>query len=105
MERILIGEDNVVYWLRLKDNTTGEYVDNATLRMTLKDGEGNAISGASNLTLAYIPGSNGDYRGTISASVAGTLINGVTYYLEVTATGGGTGFRRIPLLAAYHGAG
>jgi hypothetical protein len=104
VDRIHIGEDNVVEWLRLRNNITEAYVNTATVRATLKDSTGEIIAGAWAVVLSYVAGSNGDYRGTISAAATSGLTDGGTYYLEVTATGDGTGFRRMQVTATYHGA-
>ena len=104
MDRIFIGEDNVVEWLRLRNNVTEEYVTTATVRATLKDSAGANVAGAVAVALRYVADSDGDYQGTISAAATSGMTDGATYYLEVTATGDGTGFRHMAVIAAYHGA-
>lgn len=69
---------------RVYNVSTEAYINNATVTMTLKDLSLNAVSGASNLSLTYVTGSNGKYQGTIPSTV--TLTDGATYYLDITIT-------------------
>jgi hypothetical protein len=109
--KLYIGEDNMVFWgdpdvpgSGLYDNHLGQFVNDATLTFTLKDSGGSAVSGASAISMIYVTGSKGCYRGVLEDGVS--LTENATYYLEITATGSGdrVGFRRITYTAVYHGA-
>ena len=68
--------------------STGAYVNDASVTMTLKDANGDAVSGASSLSLTYVTDSNGRYQGTIPYTVS--LTAGAVYTLEITGTSGST---------------
>lgn len=82
-------------------DSDGEYIDNATCSVTLKDAEGTVVTGASGLSMAYITDSDGDYLGVLPSTLSLTVDD--TYYLEVTATSDdvGVGFWRVELVAKY----
>jgi len=109
--QLFIGEDNIIFWgdrhvpySGLYDNSTESFVNDATVTATLKDSAGSAVSGASNISLSYVSGTNGVYEGVLEDGVS--LTENSTYYLEITATASNdrVGFRRIKYTAAYHGA-
>ena len=108
---LYIGEDNVVFWgdtdipgSGLYDTVTKSFVNDATMTFTLKNSAGSAVSGASAVSMTYVTGSQGCYRGVLEDGVS--LTENSTYYLEITATGSSDriGFRRIEYTARYHGA-
>ena len=68
--------------------STGAYVNDASATMTLKNSAGDAVAGASSLSLTYVSDSNGRYQGTLPSSL--TLTAGAVYTLEITATSGST---------------
>ncbi len=78
--------DTLIRWDEMKDERTGNYVNNATVRMTLEDDGGNNVSGAVNLPMAYVAGSNGRYHGTVNHTISLTI--GREYVLVLTATSG-----------------
>lgn len=109
--QLFIGEDNIVFWgdrhiqnSGLYDNSLEAFINDATVTFTLKDSNGSAVSGASNISMSYVTGSKGVYEGTLEDGVS--LTENSTYYLEITATASGdrVGFRRIQFTAQYHGA-
>lgn len=78
-------------WGGLEDSA-GDYVNNATMTMTLRDSNGDAVAGMENVTVAYVSGSNGRYEGTIPSTI--DVMVGSEYTLEVTAYYGvSDGFR------------
>lgn len=98
-----VGEDNLIEWLSMQDAADDSYINDATVTATLKDPAGAAVTNASNISLSYVAGSNGDYQGVIPENAA--LVRRKEYFLEVTAVSAGrNGFRRIRCLADYHGA-
>jgi hypothetical protein len=81
---------NVIEVIGLRDRTTGEYVDDATVLATLYDALNNPVAGATNLTLTLVAGTIGSrimYRGSWPSTVALTL--DASYTLKVTPTAPG----------------
>ena len=68
--------------------STGAYVNDASVVMTLKDSSGSAVTGATSLALSYVTDSNARYQGTIPNTVS--LTAGAVYTLEITGTSGST---------------
>jgi len=102
MITVFISTDNVIEWKGLQRVTDDKWVKNATVTFTLKDTDGNAITGADGVSMPYLAGSDGTYQGTLPSTVS--LTEGASYYLEVTATSSsGNGFRRIQCVARYRG--
>lgn len=84
---IYVSNDNLVQNpTPMRRSSTGAYVNDATVTMTLKDSTGSGVSGASSLTLGYVADSNGLYQGTIPYTVS--LTAGAVYTLEITGTSG-----------------
>ncbi len=75
----------------------GAYLNAATVTVTLKDEAGNAVTGAENVTMDYVSGSNGEYLGKLPHTIA--LVDNDQYIAEVTADAGavGTGFWEVPV--------
>jgi hypothetical protein len=71
----------------LKDKATGNFLDAATATATLIDQRGNPDPVLNGITLSYLPGSDGDYQGTVPATFAASLGGG--YKLLVTAVQSG----------------
>lgn len=108
---LYISEDNVVFWgdpevpgSGLYDTVAKSYVNDATMTFTLKNSAGSAVSGASGVSMSYVTGTRGCYRGVLEDGVS--LTENSTYYLEITATASSDriGFRRMTYVAQYHGA-
>lgn len=100
---LYIGCDNLVSWSRPVDA-----VDNTSIgsdgvgSVTVKDADGNAVTGATDLAASYEAGPPEKYHATIPNTV--DLVDGETYYVEFTLSDGdGTphGFKRRTVLAAY----
>lgn len=68
-------------------SSTGAYINDATVVMTLKDSTGAAVSGATGLSLTYVTDSNGLYQGTLPYTLS--LTSGEGYTLEITGTKSG----------------
>jgi len=67
---IYIGSDNLFVVRGVKNSSNGEYINDATVELTLQDADGNDISGQTwPLTLTYIAASNGEYQGTIENTI------------------------------------
>lgn len=77
--------DTLIRWDEMKNALTDEYVNDATVKMTLIDEDNENVSGAVDRPLANVA-SNGRYDGTIPNEV--DLTNGAEYVLEIVATRG-----------------
>lgn len=82
---IFIDTDNLVTLSGLTDSTTGEYINDATVSMTLEDSDG--ITVAADIPLTYTAESDGEYTGILANTVE--MVAGDYYYLYVTATSEG----------------
>ena len=99
MQILYVGEDNLVQWLGMTSSVDGSYINDATVAGVLKRQSGEIV--ADGITLAYVAGSNGDYRGEIDQSI--TLVHNARYTLELSAESQSReGFRRIECQAFYH---
>lgn len=87
--------DNLVRLDKLRNASTDAYVNTATVTFTLreKDDALTAVSGATNISMAYVAGSNGRYEGILQDSVV--MVADREYWLDVTAIDGASKlFRR-----------
>ena len=88
--QLIIGADNLITIDKLivPNSNPPQYVNNASITWTLKDGNGNLVSGGSG-SYTYVIGSNGEYQTVIPAAVSTILLAGSAYTLasNVTATG------------------
>ena len=72
--------DNNVWIEGLLDDITRTFVNDSTMTVTLQDANGLPISGATSLSMTYLPSSNGRYYATVPGTIAnrepeqGTLI-------------------------------
>lgn len=86
--KLYIANDHVLELNGLKDAVTGSYINSATVTAVLKDQVGNQVPGQTwPLTLSYVSGSNGIYRGTLENTLS--LTPGVRYVAEITVSGAG----------------
>jgi len=81
------GSDTTIEVTELRNGVTGEYLDAATVTVTLKDADDVEVSGASwPLSMAYVTGSNGKYRANLPAALA--LTKRARYTAHVSADAG-----------------
>ena len=80
---IAFASDNLVSLSSLYDTVASSYINNATVSGVLTDYTGATVT---TVSLSYVSASNGNYRGTLPASVTATLTIGPIYYLTVSAT-------------------
>ncbi len=81
---IYVGNDNPVTFEGVQD-ADGNFVSNAAVTMTLAHPDSPSVNLlGSAVTLSYVTGSNGRYRGVIQSTVL--LTAGVTYELIISAT-------------------
>jgi len=87
VESLYIDSDNLVTLDALYDNAAAAYVNDATVTVTLTDRAGNEVSGETwPVTLNYVAGSDGKYRGTLSDTLSITAYS--QYTAKVIADGG-----------------
>jgi hypothetical protein len=88
MEIIFLANDNLLQLNGLKDVATGDYMDSATVTVTLKDSNGSEVVGQTwPTTLIFVVGSTtGQYRCTLNDELV--LTTGDAYTAEITADGG-----------------
>jgi hypothetical protein len=73
---------------RLKNKTSGDYINNAVVQLTINDSAGSPVSGASwPLTLSYVTNSDGKYR--VVAPFGLSMIVGSSYTAIITMVGDG----------------
>lgn len=80
---LAISSDNIVTVSGLFDVVTSSFLNDATVAGAILNSAGSTVA---TFSLSYISGTNGNYRGTITAAVSATLTAGTTYTLQVTAT-------------------
>lgn len=101
-----IGSDQLLKVTGLIDPITSTYVNAATITATMYEADGTTeVAGQSwPLTLGYVSGSDGDYRGILDDSRV--LVEGRIYWIDVTIDAGGDAIklRRWSDVAAYEGA-
>jgi hypothetical protein len=79
--------DMVVELDGLKNEVSGEYINDATVTFTLKTVAGVTVTGQSfPAAMPYVPASNGLYRATLSDAVA--ITKGVRYTVEINVDAG-----------------
>ena len=85
-----VANTNILELLELKDSVNDTFINDATVTAVLVDLAGVEIAGQSwPVTLAFVLGSNGDYRATISELVK--LIKDTEFIFKITATKAGVG--------------
>lgn len=99
---IYIDNDNDVLWRGMIRDATGEFINDATVTMSLfapgdDPDTDDPITGADDVVMTYQTGSNGDYLGVLPNSL--TLTAGTGYKLRVTATGTYHGQRTLDVTA------
>lgn len=87
VQTLYLGNDMLLEVANLRDQATGDYLNAATVTVSLEDSEGNAVVGESwPLALSYITASNGVYRAILRDTL--TLAVDARYVAEVIADSG-----------------
>lgn len=89
IQLIPVGNDVLLKITELTNQDDGSFVNDATITVTIKDKDGVDVTGVSwPQPMAYVGGSNGEYKVTIDR-VAG-FVDGVGYvaYVDITTPGG-----------------
>lgn len=100
-EQLNIGEDNNVWALKMRADDDGDYLNSATVTFTLTTSSGANVSGAVNVTMSYVTGSDGDYMGVLGKAVTALLTPGAFYFLLINVNSQ-QGYRKIEYVANYH---
>lgn len=96
---LYIDNDNVVYLSGLRNEVTGEYINDALLSAELTDTQDVAVAGQSwPLIMDYVAGTQGIYRLLLENTLA--LLNGQYYKLNISGTGDGLTLSQSFLLKA-----
>lgn len=99
---LLIGNDQTVELQALKDEVSGDFINNATVTARLKTMAGVDVAGETwPITLAYVTNTDGNYRGLLEDGL--TLSNLTRYIVEIRADAGADliGFWRFTVTARY----
>ncbi len=94
-----VSNTNLLEVIGLKDAVTGAFINGATVTATIKDKAGAVVLGQTfPVTLAFVSGSNGDYRATLVKALL--LVDDTEYIAEITATDtAGDGFWEFPFVS------
>jgi hypothetical protein len=85
------GNTQLIQLQGLQDNTTGSFLNGATVTATLLDQRGNEDPVIDDLSLEYVANSNGNYQGTVPSTFSPASFNGTQqggYQLQITAVQG-----------------
>jgi hypothetical protein len=100
-DQLNINEDNDVIWEELTRDVDDVVFGDAVVSFLVKDGDGVALTPS--IPMELLSGTSATYYGVLDSVYAGQLVEGVDYYVEITAVRGAhEGFRRLELEAAYH---
>lgn len=81
------GSDTTIELVELRNGITGEYIDAATVTVTVIDINDAEVSGASwPITMTYVTASNGKYRATLPAALV--LAKRARYTANVSVSAG-----------------
>ena len=88
----------------LADESTGAYINNATIEATVKDAAGANVSGQTwPLTLSYVTSSNGVYRGVLDAALVVAVGDRITVEVDIDGGSGREAFFQIPATVRQRG--
>jgi hypothetical protein len=80
-----VDNTNVLQIVGLRDTLTADFINDATVVVTVKDADGDAVAGETwPMTMAYVTGSNGDYSVTLSTDL--DIEARVAYFAHIDAT-------------------
>lgn len=89
MEVLLIGNDQTIKVLGLKDEVSGDFINGlTTVTARVKNKDGSSVAGENwPITLEYVTDSDGDYQGNLDDALK--LVNNRLYTVEISVDGGG----------------
>lgn len=76
MASLYLDNDNDIVIRAMRNVRTNAAISDATWTATVYDATGAAVTGATNISLTYVAGSSGDYRGVVPASAALSINTG-----------------------------
>ena len=89
LHKLLVGNDNVMELRGLRNAVSSDYMNAATVSVTIKTKAGVNVAGATwPITMTYVTSSTGNYRGTIPAALE--IVHGREYLAVISATMSGT---------------
>ena len=97
---LYLNNDNTLEVAGLQNAVTGQYINDATVEVTLRDADGDEVAGQNwPLTLSYVTDSDGIYRGTLEDDLE--LTARADYTAEITVDAGAdlTGQWSMPIIA------
>ena len=84
---VYVGNTNIIDLVGLSSEVDDAFINDADVEVTVVDEDGNEVSGQSwPLTMSYLPGSDGNYRGFISDEVS--FVARDKYFANIVADGG-----------------
>jgi len=95
--------DNLLTLVGLQNEVTAAYMNAATVTVTVVDSADAEIAGETwPLTMDYVATSDGNYRATLTDTLAALLAAGVALTAQITADGGAglNGYWELPILTA-----
>jgi hypothetical protein len=100
-QKLVAESTNIIELVGLRDQVTGDYVEDATVIVALLDHAGDPVTGAEAVTMEHVSGTTGSrttYRGTLSHELA--LVVGPSYMARVVATASDDSVRTFPVPAS-----
>ena len=107
---LLIGNDQVLELVGLREEIANEYIEDATVTATIRKANGQPVDGENwPITLVFVAvnddleGRSGLYQGLLEDGIE--LVAGRTYSVEITAEVSSdlVGFWKFPVVAKYRG--
>jgi hypothetical protein len=87
MEVIYYGNDNILEARELTNAASGDYVNDATVTVTLETADGVEVTGDTwPKAMGYVSGSDGKYRATLLDTL--TITVGTKYVAKISANAG-----------------
>ena len=86
--KLLVGNDQTIQALGIRNESTGAYINDAVVTVTIYKKNRTEVAGETwPLSLTYVPASNGDYSANLEDGIE--FEAGKSYWVEVTAEGTG----------------
>ena len=85
-EAIWLDSDTVIRVRGLADAVSGSYENSATVTANVYDQTDTAVTGATDISVAYVTSSDGDYAGEIQNTVT-AFVEGDWYTIKITVAG------------------
>jgi len=95
--------DSLINLSGLKDDSTGDFVNNATVTAVVKKAGVNVTGQSWPLSLTYITASDGNYRGILEAAMNVAVGDRLTLEVTVDASSGREAFFSVPLTVRKRG--